>query len=269
MSFSRCPHSLSSSRSPIEGSSGLSPLAQPFWRLQAGFLWIALADSGAFLSVTQIPPLPITHGLEYPLSSRMYLVVVHPRLEARGQPFPRSPRSRSRVNLRVLEPLTWGPQGQPSPLRTPHGGPGAQGILPTSRGQAPHGSPKVHHSMATSFPIPRCCCFALLVSHPIPCSPLPHPVTSPISASRGFPISRGCCAAPSYPSSRFYTPPGRQQSRGAGPLDHHPSGDRFMGLARVAPFLPPLLSPLPRPVTHPPYSARPTPSHSPGAAMWL
>ena len=133
---------------------------------------IALADSGAFLSVNHIPPLPIPHGLEYPLGSRMHLGVVHPRLEARGRPFPRSPWSRSRVNLRVLRPLTRGSQGQPSPLRTPHGRPGVQGIFPTSRGQVPHGWPMVHHSMATGFPIPRGCCLALSVSTPIPC-PIP------------------------------------------------------------------------------------------------
>ena len=75
---------------------------------------MALADSAAFLSVNHIPPLPIPHGLEYPLGSRVHLVVVHPRLEARGRPFPRSPWSRSRVNLRVLRPLTRGSEGQPS-----------------------------------------------------------------------------------------------------------------------------------------------------------
>ena len=192
VSFSRCPHGLNSFRSPIEGSSGLPPLAQPFGRLQAGFPWIALADSGAFLSVNHIPPLPIPHGLEYPLGSRMHLGVVHPRLEARGRPIPPSPRSRSRVNPRVLRPLTRGTHRQPSPLRTPLGRPGFQGIFPTSRGQAPHGWPMVHHSMATGFPIPRGCCWALSVSHPIPCSPLPHPVTGPIPASLGFPIPRGC-----------------------------------------------------------------------------
>ena len=37
-------------------------------------------------------------------------------------------------------------------------------------------------------------------------------------------------------------PTGRQQPWGAGPLDPHPSGDRFVRLARVAPFPPPPLS---------------------------
>ena len=211
---------------------------------------MTLADDGAFLSVNHIPPLPTPHGLEYPLGSRMHLGVVHPWLEARGRPFPRSPRSRSRVNLRVLRPLTRGPRGQPSTPRTPHGRPGVQGIFPTSRGQALHGWPMVHHSMATGFPISQGCCLALSVSHPIPCSPLPHPVTGPIPASCGFYIPQGCCAAPFHPSSCVYTPLGRQQPCGAGPLDPHPSGDRFVRLALVAPFPPPPRSPVPRPVTH-------------------
>ena len=65
--------------------------------------------------------------------------------------------------------------GQPSPLRTPHGRPGVQGVFSTSRGQAPHGWPMVHHPMATGFLIPRGCCLALSVPLPIPCSiPLCH-----------------------------------------------------------------------------------------------
>ena len=191
--------------------------------------------------------------------------------------FPRSPRSRSRVNSRVLRPLTRGPQGQPSPLRTPHGRPGVQGSFLTSCGQAPHGWPVVHHSMASGFPIPRGCCLALSASHPIPCSPLPHPVTGQLPASCGLPIPRGCCAAPFHPSSRVCTPPGRQQPCGAGPLDPHPSRDRFVRLALVAPFPSPPLRPVPRPVTHLglfsascifPVSLRPScdPSHTPFSA---
>ena len=157
----------------------------------------------------------------------MYLAVVHPRLESRGRPFPRSPGSRSRVNLRVLSPLTRGPKGQPSPLRTPHSRPGVQRIFPTSRDQVPHGWPIVHHSMATGFPIPRGCCLPLSVAHfsllcfvrnpAVSRFSLPHPVTCPVHASH-----RSACV---------YTPPRRQQPRGASPLDPHPFGDRFVLLS--------------------------------------
>ena len=84
----------------------------------------------------------------------------------------------------------------------------------------------------------------------IPCSPLPHPVTGPLPASCGFPIPRGCCVAPFHLSSGVYTPSGGQQPCGAGPLDPHPSGDRFVRLALVDPFPSPPLPPAPRPVTH-------------------
>ena len=164
------------------------------------------------------------------------------------RPFPRSPRSRSRVNLRVLRPLTRGPQGQSSPLLTPHGRPGVQGIFPTSRGQAPHGWPMLDHSTATGFPIPRGCCLALSASLPVPCPvPLRHfpsPAQSPLPVvfrSHGavvwpMPHPFSSPVPPSHPSSRVYTPPGRQQPRGAGPQDPHPSGDSFVLLARVAPI---------------------------------
>ena len=76
----------------------------------------------------------------------------------------------------------------------------------------------------------------------------PFPTFSPVSRPRSNPL--GWCAAPSHPSSRVYTPPGRQQPCGAGPLDPHPSGDGFVRLARVAPLLPPPLTPLPPPKAH-------------------
>ena len=264
----------------------------------------------------------------------MHLGVVHPRLEARGRPFPRSPRSRSRVNLHVLRPLTRGPQGQPSPLRTPHGCPGVQGIFLTSPGQGPHGWSMVHHSMATGSPIRRGCCSVFSAAPPTPlrspatslslvprlvihlfllpaplvlpfpwgrcvvlatgpslsrrllpysgaftppgcqqpCSagplnPLPsrgpfrapstglslpapsvpcatslHP-SEPILRAQRLPMLPGCCAAlatrpslsrPLFRSSRVFSPAGRRQPLGAGPLDPHPSGDCLVRLARVA-----------------------------------
>ena len=69
----------------------------------------------------------------------------------------------------------------------------------------------------------------------------PFPPSSPVPRPRPNPL--GCCAAPSHPSSRVYTPSGRQQPCGAGPLDPHPSGDRFVRLARVAPLPPPPATP--------------------------
>ena len=199
----------------------------------------------------------------------MHLSVAHPRLEARGRSFPRSPRSRSRINAHVLRPLTRGPQGQPSPLRTPNSRPRVQGFLPTSRGQAPHGLPMVHHSMETGFSIPWgfCSVFSAF-PHPLvrkpatSLSPVPRAVTrlGLFRASCAFPFSLGCRAAiapqpslfrPLLPSSRVYTPPDRKQPCGAGPVDGHPSRDRFVRPARVAPLPPPSLSPVPRPVTLP------------------
>ena len=74
----------------------------------------------------------------------------------------------------------------------------------------------------------------------------PFPPPSPVPRPRPIPL--GCRAAPSHPSPRVYTPQGRQQTCGAGPLDAHPSGDRFVRLARVAPLLPPPVSPVPSPL---------------------
>ena len=76
-------------------------------------------------------------------------------------------------------------------------------------------------------------------------APFPPPSLSPVP--HPWPNPPGCLAAPSHPSSRVYTPPGRQQPRGVGPLDPHPSGDRFVRLAQVAPLPPPPLSPLQSP----------------------
>ena len=90
-------------------------------------------------------------------------------------------------------------------------------------------------------PLPSSDCFLRLAR----VAPFPPPSLSPVP--RPWPNPPGCLAAPSHPSSRVYTPPGRQQPRGAGPLDPHPSGDRFVRLARVAPLPLPTVSPVPSP----------------------
>ena len=191
----------------MEESSGLPPLAQPFGCLQAGFLWKVDADSAAILSLSHIPPLPIPPRLEYPLGSRMHLGIIHPRPGARGRPFPRSPRSRVRVNLRVRRPLTQGPQGQPSRLPKPDCCPGVQGIFSTSRGKAPHGWPMNHHSMETGSPIPRGCCSVFSATPPTPLrspatslSPVPRPVTHLclFPAPLVFPFPMGLLCGPSH-----------------------------------------------------------------------
>ena len=156
------------------------------------------------------------------------------------------------MNLRVLRPLNQGTSGS---TLTP-----ADTSRPSRRsGHFPDfpwpGSPWLAHGSPLHgvwFPNPMGLLFSAfgLPSHPMSRSPLPHPVTGPIPTSRGFPIPPGCRAAPFHPTSRVYTPPGRQQPSGTGPLDPHPSGDRFVRVARVAPFLPPPPSPVPRPVTH-------------------
>ena len=87
-------------------------------------------------------------------------------------------------------------------------------------------------------------------------APFPPPSLSPVP--RPWPNPLGCLAAPSHPSSRVYTPPSGQQPCGAGPLDPHPSGDRFVRLARVAPFPPSSPVPRPRPI---PLGCRAAPSH--------
>ena len=214
----------------------------------------------------------------------MHLGVVHLRLEARGRPFPSSPRPVSAVNRRVLRPLTRGPPGQPSPLRTPHGRLGAQGISPTSRRQAPHGWPMVHHSMVTGSPIPRGCCSAFSAAPPTPLrspatslSPVPRPVTHLrlFPAPLVFPISWGCCVVlatgPSLsyrllPYSRVFTLPGRQQPCSAGPLNPiHPRTVlcALHGLLPSRSRCP--LRDVPSPFRA--YSPRPTPSHAPGAVV--
>ena len=101
-----------------------------------------------------------------------------------------------------------------------------------------------------------------LPADPMSHSPLPHPGTGPFPASHGLPTPSGRCAAlatrPSpprllVPSSRVYTPPGRLQPCGAGPLDPLPSWDRFVRLARVVSF--------PAPI---PFPCAAAPAYSPG-----
>ena len=187
----------------------------------------------------------------------MHLVVVHPRLEARKRPFPRSPWSRSCVNLRVLRAIDPGISRStltPADTSRPSWSSGHFPDFPWSGSPwLAHGSP-LHGDW---FPHPMGLLLGAFVlpAHPMSHSLLPHPGTGPFPASHGLPSPSGCCVAlatrPSPPrplvlSSRVYTPPDCLQPCGAGPLEPLPSGDCFVRLARVAPFLPPSLSPVPR-----------------------
>ena len=129
------------------------------------------------------------------------------------------------MNLPAIWSLTRGPQGQPSPLRTPHGRPRFQNIIRTSHGQSPHGWPLVYLFMATGLPVPcGCYCCPLLLS--APCAPVASPhLPSPYSHTLAPPVSPlpGPCPmsphpAP-FPSLCDSTPPGCQQPFGAGPKD--------------------------------------------------
>ena len=195
-----------SAAAPTGGASGLLskyPLVSPAPPQRAAFTAPACGfpvDSRRqqpSIALSHIPPLPIPHRLEYPLGSRLYLGVVHPLPEARGRWFSRSPSSRSRVNLRVLQPLSRGPQGQPSPLRTPRGCPGVQGIFSTSRSQLPRGWSTVPHSVATGLPVPRVCCLVFAVLFllslcfrrpAISFFPLRHLATGPVPISFPHPV---------------------------------------------------------------------------------
>ena len=107
-----------------------------------------------------------------------------------------------------------------------------------------------HGALAQRFLPPIIPCFAT-PRRPIPLCHIPSPITayhprsmlsrSPGAVVRHRPHSLSGPVPFLHPPSRVYTPLGRQQPCGAGPLDPHPSGDRFVRLARVASFAPPLV----------------------------
>ena len=169
--------------------------------------------------------------------------------------FPLVPLTREPTCTQAIDPGISGSTLTPADTSRPSRSSGHSSDFPWS------GSPWLAHGSpfhGNWFPNPTGLLLGAfgLPAHPMSHSPLPHPGTGPFPASHGPPTPLGRCAAlatrlslprPLVPSSRVYTPPGRQQPCGAGPLDPLPSGDRFVRLARVAPFPPPSLSPVPRP----------------------
>ena len=91
------------------------------------------------------------------------------------------------------------------------------------------------------------CSFLITLRFPGPDSLIPSLVQfprlvshSPGAVGRLLPNRVDSLVSLSRPSSRVHTPAGRQQPFGAGPLDPHPSGDRFVLLAPVSPISSPL-----------------------------
>ena len=100
--------------------------------------------------------------------------------------FRQVPLTREPTCTRAIDPGTSGSTLTPVDTSWPSR---SSGPFLTSRGQAPHGWPMVHQSMATGLPIQRGCCSTSYF-------PLPHPVThlGLLPASRAFPFSCSCCA---------------------------------------------------------------------------
>ena len=166
--------------------------------------------------------------------------VPFPFASSRDRPVPSVPWTPSPVG-----PL-WGPSHTPFSPRP---------LVPSSRVYTPPGRQQPCGAGPLD-PLPSGDRFVRLAQ----VAPFPPPSLSPVPRPRPIPL--GCCAAPSHPSSRVYPPPDRQQPCGVGPLDPHPSGDRFVRLARVAPFPP--FFPVPRPRPNPlGCCAAPSPPSSP------
>ena len=231
-------------------------LPDPMGLLLGAFGLPALPMSHFSLPHHGTAPFPVSHGLPTP-SGRCVALAARP-----SRPRPLVPSSRVytppgrllHCGARPLELLPSGdshvclarvplfpppslspvPRPRPNPLgcRAAPSHPSSRVYTPPGRQQPCGAGPLDPHPSGDRFVR-----LARVALFPPP-SPVPRPQPNPL----------GCCAAPSHPSSRVYTPPGRQQPCGAGPLDPHPSGDRFVLLARVAPLPPPPLSPVPPPM---------------------
>ena len=226
--------------------------------MQAGFLWIALADSGTFLLSQPHPTTP--HPSRVGVPTRLPDALGCRPSTAGGQgatlsTFPLVLLTREPTCTQAIDPGISRSTLTPADTSRPSRSSGHFPDFPWSGSPwLAHGSP-LHGDW---FPNPMGLLLGAfgLPAHPMSHSPLPHPGSGPFPASHGLPTPSGRCVAlatrpspprPIVPSSRVYTPPGRLQPCGAGPLEPLPSGDRFVRLARVAPFPPPSLSPVPRP----------------------
>ena len=202
--------------------------------------------------------------------------------------FPLVPLTRERTFTQAIDPGISRSTLTPADTSRPSRGSGHFPDFPWSG--APwlaHGSP-LHGDW---FPNPMGLLLGSgLPAYPMSHSPLPHPGTGPFPASHGLPTPSGRCVAlatrpspprPLVPSTRVYTPPGRLQPCGAGPLEPLPSGDCFVRLARVASFPAPSL-PLcrgpglipcavvrPHPIPHPVFIPHRAASNPVAWAHWI
>ena len=249
---------------PWSGSPWLahgSPLHGDWFPNPMGLLFGALGLPDHPMSHSPLPhpgtgPFPASHGLPTP-SGRCVALATRP-----SPPRPLVPSSRVYTPLGRLQPCGAGPLVPlPSGYRFVHLARVAS-FPPPSLSPVPRPRPDPlgcraapsHPSSRVYTPLGRQqpCGAGQLDPHPSGDRSVrlarvaPFPPFSPVL--RPWPNPLGCCAAPSHPSSRVYTPAGRQQPCGTGPLDPHPSGDRFLRLARVAPLRPPPLTPVPPPM---------------------
>ena len=253
-----------SSDFPWSGSPRLahsSPLHGDWFPNPMGLLLGAFGLPAHPMSHSSLPhpgtgPFPVSHGLPTP-SGCCVALATRP-----SPPRPLVPSSRVYTPPGLLQPCGAGPLGSfpsgdrfvrlarvasfppPSLSAVPRPRPNPLGCRaalshPSSRVYTPPGRQQPCGAGPLD-PHPSGGCFVRLALV------APFPPFSPVSRPRPHPL--GCCAAPSHRSSSDYTPPGRQQPCGAGPLDPHPSGDRFVRLARVAPLPPPPLTPVPPPM---------------------
>ena len=261
-------------RSPIEGSSGLPPPAQPFGCLQAGFLWIAVADSAALLSTTFHHSPSLTGWSTHSAPEWTWLSSIH-GWRPGGDRFhvPRVPLTREPTCTRAIDPGASGSTLTPANTSRPSRSSGYFPDFPWSGFPwLAHGSP-LHGDW---FPNPTGLLFGVVcrpsalpfcalrpatsrsplslpatgpipVSHPASRvythraasnplarahSPFRGPFRArgtgrsyPIPYSRARPVVSLLFPLPgpipvSHSASRVYTPPGRQQPFGAGPLSH-------------------------------------------------
>ena len=146
--------------------------------------------------------------------------------------------------LPILLGLSCGPS--PTPFSVPSPSPFIACLYPTGPPATLWRGPTGSSSIRGPFRAPSTGRF-LPAPVPFPCATSRHP-SRPTPHVPRLPILLGLTCGPShthslsrplFPSSRVYIPPGRQQPFGTSPLDPHPSGDRFVCLALVAPFPPP------------------------------